>query len=200
MYNELYAAWRRETEETSLGGLPPDFYIKIADYLRRLNEETKILDKKSVKVSLLEHEAQNVTRMLDELLRLRYKKIVKTVTQSQKMPSDLLTIEEAKMVENFVAFSEAYHKFTKNLMQGQAQAAKVEVKALDVRVDAQVVKMESQISQKRVALRFLKNIPNIIGADMKTYGPFKVEDVASLPIENAKMLVKQGLAVSVEVS
>ncbi len=200
MYNELYAAWRREIEETSLGGLPPDFYIKIADYLRRLNEETKILDKKSVKVSLLEHEAQNVTRMLDELLRLRYKKIVKTVTQSQKMPSDLLTIEEAKMVENFVAFSEAYHKFTKNLMQGQAQAAKVEVKALDVRVDAQVVKMESQISQKRVALRFLKNIPNIIGADMKTYGPFKVEDVASLPIENAKMLVKQGLAVSVEVS
>ena len=39
-----------------------------------------------------------------------------------------------------------------------------------------------------------------MGADMKSYGPFKVEDVASLPVENAKMLVKQGLAVQVEVS
>ena len=35
---------------------------------------------------------------------------------------------------------------------------------------------------------------------MKTYGPFVAEDVASLPVENAKMLVKQGLAVSIEVS
>ena len=35
---------------------------------------------------------------------------------------------------------------------------------------------------------------------MKSYGPFVVEDVASLPVENAKILVKQGLAVPVEVS
>ena len=60
--------------------------------------------------------------------------------------------------------------------------------------------MEAQASHKRVTLRFVKNIPAIIGADMKTYGPFIVEDVASLPVENAKMLVKQGLAVLVEVS
>ena len=33
---------------------------------------------------------------------------------------------------------------------------------------------------------------------MKTYGPFIVEDVASLPVENARILVKQGLAVLVE--
>ena len=36
MYNELYAAWRREIEDASLGGLPPDFYARIADYLRRI--------------------------------------------------------------------------------------------------------------------------------------------------------------------
>jgi len=35
---------------------------------------------------------------------------------------------------------------------------------------------------------------------MKTYGPFMVEDVASVPLENAKILVKQGLAEVVEVS
>ena len=49
-------------------------------------------------------------------------------------------------------------------------------------------------------LRFLKAIPSIIGADMKTYGPFAAEDVASVPADNAKILVKQGLAVVVDVS
>jgi DNA replication initiation complex subunit (GINS family) len=39
-----------------------------------------------------------------------------------------------------------------------------------------------------------------MGADMKSYGPFVAEDVASLPPQNAQILVKQGLAVLVEVS
>ena len=191
MYNELYAAWRREIEEASLGGLPADFYNKLADYLRRLNEENKILDKKSIKVNLLERESQNVNLMLKELLKVRYKKLVKTITQSQKMPSDLLTVEEAEMCKSFVAFSEDYQKFARNLMQGQT------FKAAVTNLDS---KVEPQTSRKRVALRFIKNIPTIIGADMKTYGPYIAEDFASLPVENAKMLVKQGLAVSVEVS
>jgi DNA replication factor GINS len=191
MYNELYSAWRREIEETSLGGLPPDFYNRIADYLRRLNEENKILDKKSIKVNLLEHESQNVNLMLKEMLQVRYKKLVRTITKNQKMPSDLLTVEESEMCKSFVAFSDAYQKFARNLMQGQT------FKVAGENIDS---KVEPQSSRKRVALRFIKNIPTIIGADMKTYGPYVAEDVASLPAENAKMLVKQGLAVSVEVS
>ena len=55
-------------------------------------------------------------------------------------------------------------------------------------------------AHKRATLRFVKNIPAIMGADLKSYGPFIVEDVASLPVENARMLVKQGLAVMVDVS
>jgi DNA replication initiation complex subunit (GINS family) len=53
--------------------------------------------------------------------------------------------------------------------------------------------------QGRVALRFLKAIPAIVGVDMKTYGPFMAEDVGSVPVENAKGLVKRGLAEAVEV-
>lgn len=182
MYDELYAAWRREIEDASLGGLPPDFYARIADYLKRIREENRMLDKKSVKVNLLEHEAQNVKLMLEELIWTRYKKLVKTITQSQKIPTESLTMEEAKICESFVSFTDAYQKFANSLMQGQ------------------VSKLSMAPSHKRLTLRFSKNIPAIIGADMKTYGPFLVEDVASLPVENAKILVKQGFAVMVEVS
>jgi len=193
MYNELYAAWQREIDDPTLGGLPLDFYAKIAEYLRRIKEEDKVLDKKSVKMNLLEHEAVNVERMLKELLGARYRKLIKTVTKSQKLPSELLTVEEARMCETFADFAKAYQKFAENLMQGQiAESVKVATK---VEANAEVTP-----PHKRSTIRFLKNIPAIMGADMKSYGPFVAEDVASLPPQNAQILVKQGLAVLVEVS
>jgi DNA replication factor GINS len=60
------------------------------------------------------------------------------------------------------------------------------------------VKVEAKEKPKKRVLRFLREVPAIIGADMKSYGPFKPEDVASVPAENAKILIKQGLAAEVE--
>jgi DNA replication factor GINS len=204
-YNELYAAWRWEINEATLGGLPPDFYSKIAAYLRRINEDNAV-DKKSVKIALLEHEARNVNRMLDELLKARYRKIIKNVTKNQQVPSELLTNEEAQMCQTFASFSDTYQKFTKDLMQGQATAPQIQQpqptqQTAPITVRVIEAKTEPQATvHKRLTLRFTKSIPAIMGTDMKSYGPFVAEDVASLPAVNAKMLVKQGLAVLVEVS
>jgi DNA replication factor GINS len=196
MYNELYAAWQREIDDPTLGALPLDFYAKIAEYLRRIKEEDKVLDKKSVKMNLLSHEAVNVERMLKELLGARYRKIIKTVTKSQKLPSEFLTAEEARMCETFADFTKAYQEFADDLMQGQIKQI-VESDKASIKV---VVKTETAPIPKRSTIRFLKSIPAIMGADMKSYGPFVAEDVASLPPQNAQILVKQGLAVLVEVS
>jgi DNA replication factor GINS len=190
MYDELYTAWRREVDEPSLGKLPPDFYVKIAGYLRRIREESTLQDKKSVKVNLLDHEAKNVALMLEELLSARYKKLLETTSQNQTLPSELLTVEETKICESFVSFASAYQKFTRDLLRGQTSQAPVQT----------AVQEQAEASYKRLVLRFTKAIPAIMGADMKSYGPFQVEDVASLPVENAKVLVKQGLAVLIEVS
>ncbi|KON31726.1 hypothetical protein AC478_02405 [miscellaneous Crenarchaeota group-1 archaeon SG8-32-3] len=186
MYDELYAAWRFELENAELGGLPLDFYARATDYLKKIKEENKILDEKTVKASLLEHELKRVKCMLHELVWARYKKLVALITESQKIPSELLAVEEESACTVFLSFAESYKKFAEKLLQGQvlSQASKASVKK----------------TRKIVVLRFIKNIPAIIGADMKTYGPFMVEDVASMPVENAKILVKQGLAEVIEIS
>ena len=182
MYDELYVAWRFELENAELGGLSSNFYARAADYLRRIKEENRLTDKKTVKATLLENEFARVNCMLQELILARYKKLAAIVTKSQKLPSDLLADEEVKLCTGFLSFAEAYQKFVADLLQGQVSAAsRTEV-------------------HKRVALRFVKEIPAVIGVDMKTYGPFMAEDVASVPAENAKILVKQGLAELVEIS
>lgn len=182
MYDELYEIWKHELESLELRKLAPGFYSRIADYLRKIGEEGRMLDKRTVKAKLLKIEMRNVKRMLQELIRARYKKLIGKVARGEKVPLDVLTVEEEKIYTRASPLAEAYESFAKNLLRGHV---------LEVGVERE---------HRRAVLRFLRDVTAIIGADMKVYGPFKVEDVASLPVENAKILIKQGLAEKVEVN
>jgi DNA replication factor GINS len=183
VYDELFAAWRFEVENDKLGGLSPDFYVRVADYVRRIKEEHRMLDKKAVKMGLLERELTHVQRIVDDLVWTRYRKLIRLLTDSQKISADLLAAEEAKLYEGFLSIVETYQSFAKKLLQGQV---------------SEVAVTKHYKVHKRVTLRFLKDIPAVVGVDMKTYGPFLAEDVGSVPVENARILIKKGLAEAVE--
>lgn len=182
MYNELYEVWKRETESRELGKLRPDFYANIAQYLRKLREEGRMLDKRTVKANLLIKETRNVKRMVREVIQARYRKLVKELAKGEKIPPELLTAEEERICQGVLPFAEVFRNFATETLRGRAS------------------KVSLEQERRKPVLRFLKDVPAIVGADMKTYGPFKVEDVGSLPVENAKMLIKQGLAEKVEVT
>ena len=183
MYVDLYNVWQTEIESTELTPLHPDFYSKVSDYVRRIEEELKSLDKKTLKAGLLEHEMQNVRHQIRKVTRARCRKLKRAIAQNQKIPSGTLTPEEEKIYSGLLNFAQAYHSFAKTLLEGQAP--KVETEAPDQ-------------PHRRVVLRFLKPIPAVVGSDMKTYGPFAAEDVASMPVENARILVKQGMAAIID--
>ena len=189
MYDELYAAWRLEIENGELGSLPSDFYSRVADYLRLIKEENKMMDKKTVKTTLLEHEMANASRMAKELISARYRKLLKLILAGRAVPLDSLASEEQKLYGGVLPSAEAYRKFEEGILEGQL---------IKINVEPGAQSSEPPVVHTRVTLRFLKPVPSIIGADMKSYGPFLVEDVASVPVENAKILVKQGLAKQVE--
>ena len=50
---------------------------------------------------------------------------------------------------------------------------------------------------KKVVVRFLKEVDEIVGADLEKYGPFKVEDIATVPYENAQALIAKNAATKV---
>ncbi|HEX69278.1 MAG TPA: DNA replication complex GINS family protein [Candidatus Bathyarchaeota archaeon] len=180
MYKELYEAWRREKESRVLQQLPKDFYGKVADYVKRIREETRMLDNKTVKGRLIKTEFENVKKMIGELLKLRLEKILEKMKLGGEIPKNYLTYEEEKICEKTVPAAEYFQKLTKDIVQGRISEAAGEKEA------------------GKMVVRFLKDVPAIVGVDLKTYGPFQGEDVASLPVENAKILIRQGLAVEVE--
>jgi len=182
MYYELSEVWKRELGSIELEKLPPDFYIRVADYVRKLREETRMLDKRTAKANLLRKEMENVKRMVHELIQERCRKIIRKSTRGDEIPDDVLAVEEKDIYRKISPFAETMSNFAIEILRGHLPKVNLEQK------------------HRRTTLRFLKDVPAIIGADMKAYGPFKVEDVASVPVENARILVKQGLAEKVEVS
>ena len=50
---------------------------------------------------------------------------------------------------------------------------------------------------KPVVLRILKEVDQIVGADFEKYGPFKPEDIATLPYEHAQALITKQAATKI---
>jgi len=180
MYDGLYEAWKREKENREIQTLPKDFYSKLADYVKSLREESRMLDRKTLKARLMLREFENVKKLVKELTRLRYEKTLRETVAGRVVPGDVLTEEEERLHKAVLPSAESYKAFLKDVLRGRWSP------------------VERGDKPKRMLLRFLREIPAIIGSDMRTYGPFKAEDIATLPIENARILLEKGIAVEVE--
>ena len=181
MYEELYDAWKREQESTELQPLAKNFYARLAGYIKKIREETKMLDERTAKARLIKHELRNARRLIKSLVQLRYEKIFRAATAGETISIEVLTEEEGRLCGKMMPLAESYQEFLQNTLLGRSLPCE-----------------ETKEKPKRVLVRFLKDVPAIIGSDMKTYGPFKTEDVGTVPTENAVVLVKQGIAARVE--
>lgn len=181
MYNELHEAWKREQKSTKLEKLPSDFYSKAAIYLVKLERESRMLDKRTLKAQLLRDEMKHVRQMIQELVQTRHTKLFEKVAGNERISLNVLTSEEKKVYTGVLPFAEAYQSFAENILRGSAPEVHVETQ------------------RKTAVVRFLKKVPAFVGVDMETYGPFKVEDVASLPLANCKILVEKGLTEKIEI-
>jgi len=54
--------------------------------------------------------------------------------------------------------------------------------------------------EKYIVIRFTKNIPALVGKDLKIYGPFQKEDIARLPIQNASILIEENAAKAIKIN
>ncbi len=180
MYDVLYEAWLREKENMELQKLPEGFYIETAEYIGRIRREARMLESKSVKARLIAQELSKAKRMVKELVALRFEKLVKQAKLEESSAKEALTSEEERIVLELRPAFEEFRTMLKDSMRGKTPES------------------VEKVEQARRLLRFLKEVPAIVGADLKMYGPFAAEDVATLPAENARVLVKHGVAMEIE--
>jgi len=185
MHQELYDAWKREKSSKDLQSLPKNFYEKAADDLRKLREGQRLMDNKTMKARLLRQELEISRRLLSEIVASRFHKMLDSLLGNETpIPTGFLTRQEEDIYQTLLQASSQCSRLKKNLSEGK-------------QVDA--VLSTPRDAPQKILVRFACEIPAIVGVDLKTYGPFKPEDIASLPAENARALMHQRAAVKVEV-
>jgi DNA replication initiation complex subunit (GINS family) len=179
-YDILYQAWLREKENLELQKLPKGFYAETAEYIRHIRREGRMLESKSVKAKLISQELSKAKRMIRELIALRFDKLVKQAKLEEPLSREALTSEEEGILLELKPSFEKFHEMLKDSTRGKPPES------------------GEKVVQARKLVRFLKEVPAIVGADLKIYGPFAAEDVATLPAENARVLAKHGAAMEIE--
>lgn len=194
-YERLHRAWERENEKPGLQNIPDEFLHEMRRYSEELNKTPT--DPGALTGSITKKERQFVGQMLRELTETRLRKIVTKELRGEPIDAQAMTPEEQR-----------FHANLRQLLLGYRQGADIPEPEASPTVQAprpapaprhSVTASHKAPKGDLVVIRFLKPLPAIMGVDMKAYGPFDPEDVASIPRQNAVNLIRRGIAKLVDI-
>jgi DNA replication factor GINS len=184
--DELYRIWKAEKSEKTLQRLPAQFYAEVRNLLTECCASSAATGQDRTQKAIIERELKVLQRLSNEIAKTRMKKIVDAALSGQNFATGILAEEEAEFAKIVTTHVGDYYRFVDEIVLGGTPAEE---------------KAPSKPAETRLeVVRFLSDFPAIIGVDLKTYGPFKSEDIATLPTENASALVSQGVVRQVHFS
>lgn len=180
VYDDTVKLWNQERSSNELQPVKPGYFKDLAGYIRRLKEAHRNLDQKSLKAVVIQDELSRLEELISQLVSLRMEKVWKAARAKSPVQVDG---SEKQAYESFSEVSRYYDRMREDLIQGREPQA-----------------FHAGEKKERITIRFLKEVPSIVGVDLRTYGPFMREDVAIVPYENAEALIRQGAALEVHAS
>ena len=183
--DDLYRIWKAEKSEKSLQKLPPSFYTEVRRLLGDSKASSTAASQDRTQAAISEKEFKILGRLSTEVAETRMKKIVDAAVLRQEVAIESLTQEEAEFAKRIASHVGDHYRFIDELAHATRAVEEAPRRPVEARLEV---------------VRFLSDFPAIIGVDLKTYGPFKSEDIATLPAENASALINQGVVKQVRFS
>jgi DNA replication factor GINS len=172
--NSLHHIVLRETESDSILEIDPNFYRNLSDFIGNLRKQEFDGVENKIKDTMIEM-AIELTSLL---IKIRLEKILKSsdleishLLDEEKFIFDSRENEQERIEMIISAIINGKSKFLESLAQNH--------------------------KTKKVVIRFLNEVDEIVGADLEKYGPFKTEDIATIPYENAQALIAKNIATKV---
>ena len=197
-YSDIESAWEQETANENLQDLEDLKLSRMVSYLSEVRAslaKTKAEDQ--LQADLFAQEALNVEFMLNDLLLLRQNKILKAAL-AQRRPIGSMTLAEEEFYNRLLRGVEGYQEFIKGALTGTPpstikQSTRKKRKKSDDKSDE-----PPEEAADYILVRFLRPIKDaFMGLDEATYGPFKKEDIATIPTENARAWLLDGTIIRV---
>jgi DNA replication initiation complex subunit (GINS family) len=137
-----------------------------------------------LEIQLHKRQLERIQFMIEDLSRKRFLKILSIMLENEdSVDESMLTSEEKIWYKYIIESKRPLDDLTK---------------IIDEERNRKINKIpEEKRDERLILLRFLKPLPKIVGGDLKSYGPFTEEDLATLPYVNVHSLVDRGVAMEV---
>ena len=156
--------------------LSTDFFRNLSNFIGKLkNEEYDGIEKKTKNEII-----STATKLTELLINKRLEKISKSVSTSYSILSD----EEKFVIDSNDEMNERKNMIISGIINGKSKFLEI---------------TSTKHKTKPVTVRFVKEFEEIVGVDLEKYGPFKPEDVATIPNENAQALISNGIVLKVRI-
>ena len=172
--NSLHNTVLRETENDSLLEIKPNFYRNLSDFIGNLRKQEFDDVENKIKDTMIEM----VTELTSLLIHIRLEKI----SNSDDFDISYLLDEEKFILDSHEEQNERTEMILSATINGKS-------KFLESLAENHKI--------KKVVIRFLSEVDEIVGADLEKYGPFQAEDIATIPYENAQALIAKNIATKV---
>lgn len=212
-YEKLYNHWLEEFQNPKLTDLTQNLFVdykKMVSYINNYREEKT----DEFKEKLLKSYQNNFTFIFKDFMKIRKGKIMKSALSLMEINLDKTIEVEKLLYQNIVAALKGYKK-VKGVTISEEEEKSESLKSGDIEIDkipeishtsnsvSPEISIESKVTKKEInylLVRFLEETPALVGIDLKNYGPFGKEDVANLPVKNAKILIFEKFAEEIELS
>jgi DNA replication initiation complex subunit (GINS family) len=176
-----------ESEEASdeLTVIPEDTYVRLSNYAKKLRATTGS-NNDEVPGRLARKQLWLIEVMTKRLLQIRLTKAGKEAAiyeEGQPGRASKSLLPEERYIDDLLRqLTKKEERFLKAVVDGQSSFFTL---------------VQRRETQRMTTVRISKRVGEIMGADLKRYGPFEVNDVARIPIGNAQVMIASKQAVPI---
>ena len=216
-YKNLYQHWLKEFQTPDLTELSDDILNKYKEFVKSI-DSYEIKKNEKIKNEILEEYNKNLNYLIEDFLKIRKIKIINNALSLREVNLNFLFEAEKLLYQNLVASTKGYEKVKSLSSYKNVEKVKFEEKEsysneTDITREKNIISHDNnitilsenksiEISEKidYKLIRFIEDTPPLVGIDLINYGPFKKEDIANLPFQNAKILVNEKFAELIDIS
>jgi DNA replication initiation complex subunit (GINS family) len=190
-FSELRKAQKKEKRQEDLSDLEDNFILRVSNYL----EMKKDVD---------DREYKSAKRVFDKIIGLRQQKIVKQAkfaVKSEKGESSNLNLLPREQ-ELFLELKNLFQNFNHNIERMIEGEESIETPDIDQEDSDDESEMESEetedVEEGYQIVKIISDVPEFMGTDLESYGPFEEGEEVQIPEDNAEILVNRGNAEEIE--
>jgi DNA replication factor GINS len=191
---EIAGMLLKEVQISTLQSVPFDTYQKIALTLENL----QLFEFEGIEAKIRDTMIEMISTATRFLLEVRYHKMLdrESVVTSSSSSSRIAT-NTTKTSIDYSRLTEE-EKYIMNA-ENESERRKNDIFLTIVKGRPKLLEsISKRVRSERLVVRFVKPMEKFIGVDMEGYGPFRQEDIAVIPFENARSLIENNHAIEVQ--